>query len=350
MSKFIEKYKVLKDLKEEFLNEIKFLYISEQWGDEKSVFIVTNDDKVFAFGNNGNGVLGFGHFCEVNELTLNEELSHKQIIDFKNGWNHVITRTIDGKVYCWGFNGFGVLGNGKNDYHYYKPELNRYLSDKKIIDICCGFNHTVVLTMGGEVYAWGLNDHGQIGNASNGKNVSQSTPLKLNGFNDEKVVMISSGYNHSMALTESGRVFSWGDNRRRQLGLINDELSNKPSELLLNNEISIKKISCGYEHSLLLSRDGDIYWFGINGCEKHKTPKKLTINSSKFIDIASHYNKDISIALSVNGIYYVWGNCGKEKIKEPKETDFKSFDDIFVEYFQITYKTLDFKPELNIYS
>jgi RCC1 and BTB domain-containing protein len=42
----------------------------------------------------------------------------------------------------------------------------------------------------------------------------------------------------------------------------------------------------------------------------------------------------------MNGIYYIWGNCGKEEIKEPKETQFESFNDIFAEYFQITYKTL----------
>jgi hypothetical protein len=55
----------------------------------------------------------------------------------------------------------------------------------------------------------------------------------------------------------------------------------------------------------------------------------------------------------MNGIYYVWGECGEqEKIKEPKETEFKSFNDIFNHYFGITYKTIenerfiDFKIEL----
>jgi hypothetical protein len=67
--------------------------------------MVTNDDKVYAFGNNSNGVLGFGNYKfrffgflnnlnYVNQLTHNEELSHKQIIDFKNGDCYVITLTI----------------------------------------------------------------------------------------------------------------------------------------------------------------------------------------------------------------------------------------------------------------
>jgi alpha-tubulin suppressor-like RCC1 family protein len=123
--------------------------------------------------------------------------------------------------------------------------------------------------------------------------------------------------------------------------------------LLLSNEIPIKKISGGYEHSLLLSHDAEVYWFGNNGCEEQNTPKKITINENKFIDIASHYWHKISIALSMKGIYYVWGNCGEnEMIKEPKETEFKSFNDIFNHYFGITYETtederfIDFKIEL----
>jgi nitrite reductase/ring-hydroxylating ferredoxin subunit len=102
MSEIIKKFKVLKELKEEFLNEIKLLYVFKDFGNYNNVLIVTNDDKIFAFGDNCFGVLGFGNNNTVNELTINEELSKKQIVDFKNGSKHVIARTINGKVYCWG--------------------------------------------------------------------------------------------------------------------------------------------------------------------------------------------------------------------------------------------------------
>jgi hypothetical protein len=66
---FLKKFKVLNELKEDFLNEIKLLYIFNK----NNVLIVTNDDKVFAFGGNYKGVLGFGNEREVNDLILNEE-------------------------------------------------------------------------------------------------------------------------------------------------------------------------------------------------------------------------------------------------------------------------------------
>ncbi len=115
--------------------------------------------------------------------------------------------------------------------------------------------------------------------------------------------------------------------------------------MLLSNEIPIKKISCGYCHSLLLSSDGDIYLLGWIGFElKHKIPKKL-IDRNKFIDIASHYSHMISIGLSVNNIYYVWGKTEKENLREPKQIVFKSFNEIFDHYFGITHKVFEIKVE-----
>jgi hypothetical protein len=347
---FLEKIKILNESKEIPLNEIKLLYVFNKSNDN-NIVVATKEDEVFVFGENKYGVLGLGHQNCENDLTINEELSLKQIIDFKNSKYHVMALNIDGKVYCWGYNEKGVLGNGKSDSNIYKPELNEYLGDKQVIGICCGERHSLVLTNSGEVYAWGWNYWGQVGNGRSGLSEFQSIPIKVNGFNEEKVVMISCGGLHSMALTERGHVFSWGYNNCGQLGLSNyNNKVNKPSITLISNDILIKKISCGKRHSLLLSSDGYIYWFGFNGIEEQKKPQKLTINSNEFIDIESHHVYNISIALSMNDIYYIWGNCGEsENLKEPKETKLKSFNDIFFHYYGITFNTLNFtKNTINL--
>jgi serine/threonine protein kinase len=145
--------------------------------------------------------------------------------------------------------------------------------------------------------------------------------------------MISCGYKHSLALTESGRVFSWGDNSVGQLG-VEVEHSSEPIIIELNG-MKIKKISCGDWHSLLLSCDGDIYAFGRNYCgevgngtrDEQRFPIKLELNN-KFIDIASRPFYSISMSQSIDGIYYVWGLFQLKPVLSPQSTKYESFEDI----------------------
>jgi alpha-tubulin suppressor-like RCC1 family protein len=127
--------------------------------------------------------------------------------------------------------------------------------------------------------------------------------------------------------------------------------------LNLNNGILIKKISCGSQHSILLSSDGRTYTFGDNSKfqlgslsrgNNHLIPLKLE-NKNKFIDITAQYN--ISIALSFNNVFHVWGKVSDHLIfMRPKETEFQTFNDIFNHYYEIAHKTLDFDIEYNFYN
>jgi alpha-tubulin suppressor-like RCC1 family protein len=145
--------------------------------------------------------------------------------------------------------------------------------------------------------------------------------------------MISCGFEHSLALTESGRVFGWGHNFYGQLG-VNVMHSSEPIIIELN-DLEIKKISCDLGHSLLLSCDGDIYAFGWNRWgeigngtqEEQRFPIKLELNN-KFIDIASHYYYQISMSQSIDGIYYVWGKFEDKGVLSPQSTKYESFEDI----------------------
>jgi hypothetical protein len=221
----------------------------------------------------------------------------------------------------------------------------------------CGKRHSIFLTQSGKVYEYKVNEderkesekyiHFEL---KSFMNFSFENSLVYNYFKvksfenyrleNAKIVMISCGEEHSLALTKSDRVFCWGWNDCGQLG-VDVWLTNEPIIIYLN-DLKIKKISCGAFHSLLLSCDGDIYAFGwnINGevgngtYEVQRFPKKLELNK-KFLDIASHPRYDISMSQSINGIYYVWG-LG---VMSPQPTKYESFDDILRTNFIDNIKT-----------
>jgi RCC1 and BTB domain-containing protein len=211
-------------------------------------------------------------------------------------------------------------------------------------------------TQTGEVYSWGDNSYGQIGIGTNYD--IQSTPIKVKGLDSEDVVAISCGYYHSMALSKNGNVFGWGYNSEGELGISNDNNQNFPIRINIMNGVLIKKIICGQYHSLLISTDGDIYAFGCNNFGQLGNGNKMNqnfplkiMNSNKFIDVASHSLSSISVALSQNGNCFVWGECDSEVITSPRETPLKSIHDIFSIYAKrkITYKPIYFdeKPTIN---
>jgi alpha-tubulin suppressor-like RCC1 family protein len=282
-----------------------------------------------------------------------KELCNKKIIDLSYGWDHYFARSIDNKIYCWGNNACGQLGKGirvsenpsimninkLTDYdeeQMNEPELNVYLSELNINVIKCGALHSLALTQSGEVYAWGFNEFGQIGNCCN---ENQLVPTKIDSFDNEQVIMLSCGLMHSMVLTKSGRVFRWGDHKLEYSRIESSEELNKPKQLDLNN-LAIVKISCGLFHSLLLDEDGVIYALGYpyscrddignNGIEQKL--KKLD-HVKIFLDIASHYCESTSIALSFDNIFYIWGGCKENIFAIQIGTEFKSFNQIFSHYF-----------------
>jgi hypothetical protein len=271
-----------------------------------------------------------------------KDLCNKGVNDLICGKFFYIARTNDNRFYL----------NFVYDL-VYESFVEKVLNDLNIIDMKCGSFHALFLTSSGEVYAWGDNSNGQIGNGCNDYDYA---PIKVNGFCGERVVMISCGSCHSMALTESGHVYSWGSNKYGQLGNENTVYSNTPKVVELNS-ISVERISCGLWHSLLLSKDGDIYAFGCNrwgqigNGNNVNQLKPVKINHKiKFIDIAAHHCLHISVSLSVDDKCYVWGECKNENFKTPNKTDFGTFAEVFNNYTSIQYeiseKLIEFKDKL----
>jgi len=111
--------------------------------------------------------------------------------------------TRDGKVFAWGCNGYGRLGDGTHEDRL-TPVAVPGLED--VISISAGSCHSMALTRDGKVFAWGDNFYGQLGD---GTREHRSTPVAVPGLED--VISISAGDDYSMALTRDGKVFRLGD-------------------------------------------------------------------------------------------------------------------------------------------
>lgn len=131
-----------------------------------------------------------------------------------------------------------------------------------LVDFVISWNEGIcscfAITEDGRVFAWGDNKHRQLGIGTN--DALMSTPSLVKFDDGVKIDKITVGYEHTLALTkDTGAVFSWGRNNYGQLGLGNNTDQNKPCKVTTNlGSISVKQISCSRFSSFALSESGDV--------------------------------------------------------------------------------------------
>ncbi|MEC8024732.1 MAG: Ig-like domain-containing protein, partial [Myxococcota bacterium] len=128
------------------------------------------------------------------------------------GTDHSCGVGVDGRVYCWGFNATGQLGLGPNAFEIVtKPTWNG-LEDARAIG--ASGSHSCAVLADSTVRCWGNNESGQLGAGFAGD--SSPSPLVVSGLTD--AVDLDAGSAHACALTSGGQMFCWGQNSGGQLG------------------------------------------------------------------------------------------------------------------------------------
>ncbi|XP_047195147.1 X-linked retinitis pigmentosa GTPase regulator isoform X3 [Hippoglossus stenolepis] len=173
------------------------------------------------------------------------------------GDEHTALITENGKLFMFGSNNWGQLGLGSK-LTVNKPTCVKALKSEKVQHVACGRNHTLICTAQGKVYTSGGNSEGQLGLGD----CEERTAFQRVHFLDSHgpIKMLAAGSNTSAALTESGKLFMWGDNAEGQIGLGKESHATSPQEVSVGQPISW--VSCGYYHSALVTVDGDLYTFG----------------------------------------------------------------------------------------
>ncbi|XP_070220573.1 probable E3 ubiquitin-protein ligase HERC4 isoform X5 [Bos mutus] len=217
---------------------------------------------MLCWGNASFGQLGLGGIDEeiVLEPRKSDFFINKKVRDVGCGLRHTVFVLDDGTVYTCGCNDLGQLGHEKSRK---KPEQVVALDAQNIVAVSCGEAHTLALNDKGQVYAWGLDSDGQLGLL--GSEECIRVPRNIKSLSDIQIVQVACGYYHSLALSKASEVFCWGQNKYGQLGLGID-CKKQASPQLIKSLLGIPfmQIAAGGAHSFVLTLSGAIFGWGRN--------------------------------------------------------------------------------------
>jgi len=242
---------------------------------ETSALALTESGQVLSWGANPNNQLGRvainGDPLPLPVRSANDSGALSNIVQIGIGNNNAAALGDDGHVYAWGW-GYTV-GRGKIDTAPLPNQVQ--LPDGSplsgVVQISVGQNYTLALTQSGNVYGWGVNGSGQTGISDKSLGYAfYAYPVVIGSTQQilSDIVSISAGYNHGLALNSAGQVYAWGGNEYGQIGNGNvNQISNWASLVLsmngkttLNN---IRAICAGGRFSLALDNSGQVLAWGI---------------------------------------------------------------------------------------
>ena len=222
-----------------------------------------NTGKVWAWGNDGFGQLG-DNAALVHQPTPVAVTGLPTIIDIEAGYNHSLALDNTGKVWSWGWDAFGQLGDNAALVTQPMPvAVSVAWGANTIIAISSLSHHNLVLDNTGKVWSWGWDAYGQLGD--NAALFDRPTPVAVSvAWGANTITAIEAGQYFSLALDNLGNLWSWGDDAEGQLG-DNAALVDQPTPVAVATLTGIIAIAGGYFHSLAVDNTGKVWSWGDDG-------------------------------------------------------------------------------------
>ena len=295
------------------------------WGGARGTIILKSDGTVWTWGANFNGKLGIGETNDVRELTPVEVHDTNNVSYFNSvkavmgGEIHNVALKSDGTVWCWGWNAFGQLGNGTTNDFWVPTQagLTAVPQMTNVVKLGGRPYFTLAEKTDGTIWAWGMNQYGQMGNGtvtpfgsppnSVPVMVSNSAPGgPING-----ALQITCGYQFGAALATNGTVWTWGSGSHGELGQgAGTTTSYYPAQI--PGLTNITQISAGWFHILARKSDGTAWAWGNNsngelgdGTAVNRFSPVAALNVSNIVAVSG--GDSHSSAVAADGTIWKWG-------------------------------------------
>ena len=213
---------------------------------------ITTDGSLWAWGANESGQLGDGTSTDRHSPVW---IANGVIAVSAGSW-HTMAITADGSLWGWGANWNGHLGDGTTTSQYSPVWIAG-----GVAAVSAGADHTMAITTDGNLFGWGANWAGQIGD---GTIIERHSPVWIM---DDVVKVSANGHDiggHTMAIRADGSLWGWGHNSHGQLGSGTVCDWGTPNFNPLRIMENVAEVSTGMDHTIAISIDGCFWAWGSN--------------------------------------------------------------------------------------
>ena len=255
--------------------------VTEVAAGDYTSFAVRNDGSLWVWGSNQYGARGDGTSGDNIESPIQVPIPNRVTTPSRRGKHAVAVGAgvyavldTDGQVWTWGVNWNGRLGNGTTISRYTPARVQKSANPNDfltgVVSITAGGGTIAALDADGNVWTWGAGANGALGNGFTNDSSFPVLVLQPAGNNATtplvgitQVACGSSGF--CIALARYGTVFGWGSNAFSQLGLPAGGALSIATPISIGPVIPIDAIAAGSAHCIAHSGDGNVYGWGYNG-------------------------------------------------------------------------------------
>ena len=295
--------------------------IAVSGGDSRHTCAITPHGVVWCWGRNHSGQLG-NNTTTISATPVRVYDSGAVfldgVMDICVGSEHTCAVKEDGTVWCWGDGTYGQLGVGDSidrirAFSVLDQDGNPF---DGAVRVACGHGHTCAVKEDGTVWCWGQNSAGQAGSPNTGR---VENPELVGGLAGQTVIGVTAGHSHTCALTSAGEMWCWGDNTYGQLGDGTVTASSLPVHVLADGSsvfTGVVQADAGHDYTCAVKEDGTVWCWGGNAdgqlgdgsySERH-FPVRLTSMPAQDRAMAVTAGAAFTCALMSGGDVWCWGD------------------------------------------
>ena len=221
---------------------------------ESGGFALYANGSVWSWGMRANGQLGRDAVSAINDPAEIKGLPPVSVLAYGHG--HVLALDRKGKVWAWGANAAGQLGTGSLTASARPTEL---ALPAHIRHIAAGDTHSFAVDASGHLWGWGSNNFGQVGETRDTRLAAKYFTLPHRIKTGFPVAQMDAGMFYTVATSTQGEVFAWGWNGMGQLGQMGG-LTFSPRPARIKQLANVTRLAAGVGHTLALNDLGVFAW------------------------------------------------------------------------------------------